>query len=150
MSRVINVNRTPGAGRMPKRLSTWTWAWPPPTRTRSCAIGALCCIPSTMPERPVLRHFPLTRGSVPQTFSACRLLFLEVEAIGAGVAADPAGGRRREMRRQDQGAQRGVFLDQPGAADARALRVGAGDRRPFRLQALQRVVQNIPDEHATL
>src|SRR5258708_2977981 len=47
---------------MPKRLSTWTWAWPPPTRTRSCAIGALCCIVSTMPERPVLRHFPLARG----------------------------------------------------------------------------------------
>src|SRR5207248_2052167 len=57
---------------------------------------------------------------------------------------------RPELRRQDQRAAIGVLLNQPGAAGARSLRIAAGHRRPFRLQALQRVMQHVADKDAAL
>src|SRR5437660_9386031 len=79
-----------------------------------------------------------------------RSLFPEIESVGGAVAADPPGGRRREMRRQYQRAEGGMLLDKAHAGGARQLRVAAGAGRPFGLQALQRVVQHIADKQRAL
>ena len=37
----VGVRRTPGMGRMPKRLSTAIWLWPPPSSTKSLSTGTV-------------------------------------------------------------------------------------------------------------
>src|SRR5580700_3686218 len=130
--------------------------WPPATRNRRCLQSTGSALTGTFP----FSASPIDAPNWPKSCARSRPTdrnggvsppsFAKIETVGWPVTTDLPCRRRREMRRQDQRAAIGVFLDEPGAADARALRVGACHRRPFRLQALQRVVQNVADEHAAI
>src|SRR5438132_10569766 len=122
----------------------WLRAIPPRSSPPAMAPATTANSPSsasliTAPNWPT----NCARCKIPR--SPHRSLFPEIEAVGGAVAADPPGGRRREMRRQYQRAECGVLLDEAHAGGARQLRVAAGAGRPFGLPALQRVVQHIAD-----
>src|ERR1700730_4551188 len=91
---------------------------------------------------------PRLRGG-DERVSGCRTLLESVSVSGA-VTHDPADRGRGEMRRQQTGAARSMFLDQPCPRLARQFRIGAGERRPFRLQELQRMVDHIAHENTRL
>src|SRR6266851_2364586 len=78
--------------------------------------------------------------------ASCSLL--EGVAVRTALPDDPAHRRRRKMRGQQAGTALGMFLDQARPCLARQIPIGAGERRPLRLQQLEGVVHNVAHKNA--